>query len=190
MKFNKAVLFVSLFLILMAGMNCDNKEDVEEIIPVELGRVITKAVAVLHPTQDSDVHGTVTFTKVADGMEIVADIKGLSPGKHGFHIHEYGDCSALDGSSAGGHFNPEDEPHGAPTDQERHVGDLGNLNADSEGHAHYQRVDSQISFSGPHSIIGLAVIIHQGEDDFTSQPTGNAGPRVSCGVIGIAETYR
>lgn len=190
MKSYKSILFVSLFLILIIGMNCGKKESVEEVIPVELGRVVTQAVVVLHPTEGNNVHGTVTFTKVAEGIEIVADVEGLSPGKHGFHIHEYGDCRAPDGTSAGGHFNPEDMPHGAPTDQKRHVGDLGNLNADSEGKAHYQRTDQQISFSGSHSIIGLAVIIHQGEDDFTSQPTGNAGPRVACGVVGIAKTYR
>jgi len=190
MKYHKSVLLGSLFLIMISGMDCEKKESVEKIVPVELGRIVTKAIAVLHPTEDSNVQGTVTFTKVADGIEIIADVRGLSPGKHGFHIHEYGDCSALDATSAGGHFNPEDMPHGAPTDKKRHVGDLGNLMADSEGKAHYQRVDRQISFSGIHSIIGLAVIIHQGEDDLTSQPTGNAGPRVACGVIGIDETTK
>jgi len=190
MKHDKLILWGSLFLVLMVGINCENKESVEEIVPVELGRVVTKAVAVLHPTEGNKVDGTITFTKVANGIEIVADVQGLSPGKHGFHIHEFGDCSAPDATSAGGHFNPENMPHGAPTDKERHVGDLGNLVADSEGNAHYERVDGQIAFAGAHSIIGLAVIVHQGEDDFTSQPTGNAGPRVACGVIGIAQTYK
>jgi len=148
---------------------------------------VMKAVAVIHPTQGNNVMGTVTFTKVDNGVKIVADISGLTPGKHGFHIHEYGDCSAPDGTSAGGHFNPENMPHGGPNSSQRHVGDLGNLEADANGIAHYERVDKMIAFTGEHSIIGRAVIIHQGEDDLTSQPTGAAGSRAACGVIGIAK---
>jgi Cu-Zn family superoxide dismutase len=188
MKHHKLILLCFLLMILISGTVCEKKEQGEEIIPLEIGPEITRAIAVLHPTEGGRVMGIVTFVKTEEGIEITADVEGLSPGKHGFHIHEYGDCSALDATSAGGHFNPEDMPHGAPTDMERHVGDLGNLIADPEGMAHYQRMDSLISFSGPHSIIGLAVIIHQGEDDFTSQPTGNAGSRVACGVIGIAKS--
>ena len=148
---------------------------------------ITKAVAVLHPTQGNDVSGLVTFTNVTGGVKVMAVVNGLTPGEHGFHIHEYGDCSALDAKSAGGHFNPENKPHGAPTDSLRHVGDLGNLVADSAGTTHYEWTDTLISFSGPHSIIGRAVIVHVGADDLKSQPTGNAGARAACGVIGIAK---
>lgn len=166
---------------------CSQEEPMEEIIPVNEGRDITKAIAVIHPTEGNEAHGIVTFTKVDTGIQITADIKGLSPGKHGFHIHEYGDCSAPDATSAGGHFNPDNTEHGAPDDITRHVGDLGNLDAGEDGSAYYERIDTFVSFSGPHSIIGLAVVIHAGEDDFTSQPSGNAGPRVGCGVIGIAE---
>ncbi len=184
------VLAAAVFLIALGGIHCQKKEPLEEIVPMEPERAITEAVAVLHPTEGNDVSGIVTFTQVADDIQIVADVEGLSPGKHGFHIHEYGDCSAPDGTSAGGHFNPEDMPHGAPTDMERHAGDLGNLEADSEGRAHYERIDNHISFSGSHSIIGLAVVIHAGEDDFVSQPTGNAGARVACGVIGIANPQK
>jgi len=184
----------SILLISFIGISCQTEEPLEELAPEktqmipeeERGMEITEAVAVLHPTEENEANGTVTFTKVENGIKITADVKGLSPGKHGFHIHEYGDCTALDAASAGGHFNPEDTAHGAPTDMERHVGDLGNLEADEEGMAHYERVDEYISFSGPHSIIGLAVIVHKNEDDFTTQPTGAAGPRVACGVIGIA----
>ncbi len=148
---------------------------------------ITKAVAELHGTKGNDVSGIVTFTKVANGIRIVADVTGLKPGKHGFHIHEYGDCTAEDGTSAGGHFNPENVQHGAPTDSIRHVGDLGNIEAGKDGTAHFEMTDALMSFSGSHSIIGRGVIVHGGEDDLTSQPSGNAGPRVACGVIGIAE---
>ena len=148
---------------------------------------VNKAICVLHPTEGNNVHGVITFTPTDGGIKIVADVEGLSEGKHGFHIHEYGDCSNPDGTSAGGHFNPENKKHGAPTDAERHVGDLGNLDAGPDGRAHYERVDNVISFSGKHSIIGRGIIVHAGEDDLTSQPTGAAGARVACGVIGIAK---
>lgn len=151
------------------------------------GTDVTKAVAVLHPTQGNNVSGTVTFTKVENGIRIVADVSGLSQGMHGFHIHQFGDCSAPDGTSAGGHFNPHDVPHAGPDDSPRHVGDLGNLSANQNGQAHYERVDNVIAFSGENNIIGRAVIVHAGEDDLTSQPTGDAGARLACGVIGIAQ---
>ncbi|MFB6318319.1 superoxide dismutase family protein [Saccharicrinis sp. FJH54] len=148
---------------------------------------ITKAVCVLAPTEGNDVKGTVTFTKTASGIKIVADVEGLTPGKHGFHVHEYGDITGKDGKTTGGHFNPDGMKHGAPGDKERHVGDLGNLVAGPDGKAHYERVDHVVSFSGDHSIIGRAIIVHAGEDDLKSQPTGAAGARVAEGVIGIAK---
>ena len=190
MKYPKFILLASVFLISLSGIQCEKKEPLEEIVPVETGRIEKEAVAVLHPTEGSDARGIVTFMETEGGIRIIADVEGLSPGLHGFHIHEYGDCSAPDGTSAGGHFNPEDMPHGAPTDMERHAGDLGNLEADGSGKSHYERIDDHISLNGPHSIVGLAVIVHAGEDDFTSQPTGNAGPRVACGIIGIANPQK
>ncbi|WP_419656123.1 SodC: superoxide dismutase [Desulfosarcina variabilis str. Montpellier] len=143
------------------------------------------AVAVLHPTAGSNVSGTIHFTAVADGVKVSATVEGLKPGKHGFHIHELGDCSAPDGTSAGGHFNPEKNPHAGPDQAKRHVGDLGNLFADGSDRSHYERVDSHLSLNGAHSIVGRAVIVHAGEDDLTSQPTGAAGGRLACGVIGV-----
>lgn len=148
---------------------------------------ITKAVCVVHPTKGHDAHGVVTFTKVKDGVKVVADIEGLKPGEHGFHIHEYGDCSAEDGTSAGGHFNPDNVKHGGPMDKVRHVGDMGNITADANGKAHLEWTDNLLTFWGPHSIIGRGLIIHEGTDDLHSQPTGAAGPRAGCGVIGIAK---
>ena len=147
---------------------------------------ITKAIAVLHGTKGNNVSGIVTFIKEGKQIKVIADITGLKPGKHGFHIHEYGDCSADNGTSAGGHFNPDNVKHGALEDSIRHVGDLGNIEADQNGNAHFESSDNLLSFSGPNSIIGRGVIVHAGEDDLTSQPSGNAGPRVACGVIGIA----
>lgn len=147
----------------------------------------TKAIAVLHPTKGSKVEGTVTFTKNADEMKVVADVTGLTPGKHGFHIHEFGDCSSPDGMAAGGHFNPTKAPHAGHDVTPRHVGDLGNVEADSSGKAHLELTDKMMTMSGENSIIGRGLIVHEKVDDLKTQPTGNAGGRVACGVIGIAK---
>ncbi len=146
---------------------------------------VERAIAVLYPTKDNSVSGVVTFTKLAEGIKVSSNIIGLAPGKHGFHIHEFGDCSSPDGTSAGGHFNPSMMAHGAPTDSMRHSGDFGNITADSSGTAVMEWIDPVISLDGPNSIIGRAVIIHAGEDDLKTQPTGAAGARVACGVIGV-----
>ena len=151
----------------------------------EMKPAIEKAIAVLYPTKGNTVSGIVTFTKLPEGIKVTSNITGLTPGKHGFHIHEFGDCSSEDGTSAGGHFNPSMMAHGAPTDSVRHSGDFGNITADSAGTAIMEWIDPVITFDGPHSIIGRAVIIHAGEDDLKTQPTGAAGARVACGVIGI-----
>jgi Cu-Zn family superoxide dismutase len=153
----------------------------------EHGAAMTQAIAVLHPTQGSKVNGVVSFTKERNGIRVIASIEGLSPGLHGFHIHEYGDCGSPDANSAGGHFNPGNMPHGAPTADKRHAGDLGNIQADASGNGRLTLVDSKLSFEGPYSIIGRGVIVHAQADDFTTQPTGNAGARVACGVIGITK---
>lgn len=147
----------------------------------------TKATAVLSSASGSKVSGTVTFTSSADGVKVVADITGLAPGKHGFHVHEFGDCSAPDAASAGGHYNPTKHQHAAPEATDRHAGDLGNLEADASGKAHLERTDKALKLSGDGSVIGYAVIVHEKEDDLKTQPTGNAGGRVACGVIGVAK---
>src|SRR4051812_42766042 len=147
----------------------------------------TKAIAVLHPTQGSKVEGTVTFTQSGDELKVVADITGLTPGKHGFHIHEFGDCSDPKGASAGGHFNPGGHQHGAPDVTERHAGDLGNIEADASGKAHLEMSDKVMKLAGSDSIVGHAVIVHEKADDLKTQPTGDAGGRLACGVIGIAK---
>jgi Cu-Zn family superoxide dismutase len=147
----------------------------------------TKAIAVLMPAANNPVRGTVTFEKVDGGVKITAHITGLTPGKHGFHVHEYGDCSAPDFTSAGPHFMAPGESHGAPTDSTSHQGDMGNLVADADGVAHLEWVDPHMSLDGPHSILGRSVILHEKEDDLTTQPTGNSGGRIACGVIGLAK---
>ena len=141
------------------------------------------AIAVLSPTQGNEVRGTVYFTKVADGVRIDGEVTGLKPGSHGFHIHEKGDCSAPDAASAGGHYNPTKMPHGSPSSAERHMGDFGNIEANSAGVARFSRIDRSATVEGPNSIIGHGVIVHADPDDLKSQPAGNAGKRVACGVI-------
>ena len=145
------------------------------------------AMAIVNPKSASEVVGAVTFSEVDGGVRILADFSGLTPGKHGFHIHERGDCSAEDGSSAGGHFNPTHQKHGGPDSADRHVGDLGNLEANKFGFAHYDRVDTVITLSGENSIIGKSIVVHEGEDDLSTDPTGNSGKRLGCGVITEAE---
>lgn len=147
---------------------------------------VNEAVAQLHSTDGNEILGTVTFLQTEEGVTVTANINGLETGKHGFHIHQYGDCTAEDQTSAGGHYNPYNTEHGAPTDTERHMGDMGNLPINEEGYGNLTYTDNVIELNGPNSIIGRAVIIHGGTDDFTSQPSGAAGPRLACGVIGIA----
>jgi Cu-Zn family superoxide dismutase len=148
---------------------------------------VTKAICVVHPLGGSKVTGKVVFTQVSGGVEVNAELTGLAEGEHGFHVHEFGDCSMADGTCAGAHFNPTGAPHGGPDDAKRHVGDLGNIKADASGKATYKRVDKLLALNGPNSIIGRAIIVHAAPDDLKSQPSGNAGARVGCGVIGIAD---
>ena len=141
------------------------------------------ATAVLAPTEGNQAQGSVHFTQERNGVRVVAHLSGLTPGKHGFHIHEHGDCSAPDAGSAGDHYNPTAMPHGGPDSAQHHLGDLGNLEANNRGEAQLDRVFPYLSLEGQHSIIGRALIVHGGADDLTSQPSGNAGARVACGVI-------
>ncbi len=148
---------------------------------------ITQAIAVVQPTVGQKCHGVVRFTQDGDTVKVVADIEGLNPGqKHAFHIHQYGDCSSPDGMSAGGHYNPEGHQHGMPGTKQRHAGDLGNIQADDQGKAHYEITVDNISIMGAKNpILGRGVIVHAKPDD-GSQPVGNAGGRIGCGVIGVA----
>lgn len=143
---------------------------------------VTKAMCKLESKSGSEVTGTVMFTKVGDEVQVVADITGLKPGKHGFHIHENGDCSAPDAASAGAHFNPTHHKHGGTTTADRHEGDLGNIEADSSGKAHLSW-KGKISLNGSDSIIGKSIVVHEKEDDLKTDPSGNSGARQACGVI-------
>ena len=143
------------------------------------------AVAELQPTKGNSASGTVTFTQSGDRVHLAGNVSGLKPNQeHGFHIHEAGDCSSGDGMSAKGHFNPQAKPHGHPSTSERHAGDMPALKADEHGNA---RVDTTLDIitvnPGATSVVGRGLIVHAGPDDYKTQPTGNAGARVACGII-------
>jgi superoxide dismutase, Cu-Zn family len=179
--------YLSLILLLLTFfLSCTEHENQDMQINRESPSV-EKAVTVIHPTEGNTASGVVTFTQTNDGVRVQATISGLeSNGMHGFHIHEYGDCRASDATSAGSHYNPTGMSHGGPTDDERHMGDLGNLPANEDGVAELEYTDSKIELSGGNSVLGLAVIVHAQRDDLVSQPVGDAGGRIGCGIIGKA----
>ncbi|MEP6740237.1 MAG: superoxide dismutase family protein [Caldimonas sp.] len=141
-------------------------------------------VAVLEPTRGNTASGTVWLVQAGNGVHITGTFSGMAPNsEHGFHIHEKGDCSSGDGMSAGGHFNPTGKPHG-PQTGEHHAGDLPSLKADASGNARFEaHVAGTILTNGPVDLSGKALIVHASPDDFTTQPTGNSGARIACGVI-------
>ena len=150
----------------------------------------THGIAVLIPGKDSKVAGTVHFKKEAGGVRVTGTVTGLAAGNHGFHIHEFGDCSAADFTSAGGHFNPAGNPHAGPKDAKRHEGDMGNIEADASGNAKLDYVDHHISLTNDEqSVIGRSVVVHAKADDLKSQPAGDSGARIACGVIGITKSH-
>ncbi|MCK9380706.1 MAG: superoxide dismutase family protein [Sulfuritalea sp.] len=143
-----------------------------------------KAEATLEPRSGSTVTGTISFQTSGQKIRIEARVAGLTPGAHGFHVHEAGDCSAPDASSAKGHFNPAGRPHGHHGSAERHAGDMPNLVADSSGKATLSAEVDMLSLTeGPGGILRRSVVIHADPDDYKSQPAGNSGKRVACGVI-------
>jgi Cu-Zn family superoxide dismutase len=144
-----------------------------------------RATAALQPTKGSKAFGEATFEQVGDRVRVIVFAQGLAPDReHGFHIHEVGDCSSGDGMSTKGHFNPFGKPHGNPAQGERHAGDLPALKAAKNGRAKLDvTMDIITLHPGPASIIGRGLIIHADPDDYKTQPTGNAGARIACGVI-------
>ncbi len=142
------------------------------------------AVANLAPTTGNSARGTVTFTQGTDGVRVSATVSGLKPGaEHGFHVHEKGDCSSGDGMSTGGHYNPDGKPHG-PQATPHHAGDMPSLVADSYGNANATFTLKGVSVGGAApDLVGKGLIVHRDPDDYKTQPTGNAGPRVACAVI-------
>ena len=164
---------------LLAGTACERHDEAGP----GAGKGDSVAIAQVRPTAGNEAHGTVAFEKVNGGVRVVARLEGLAPGKHGFHIHESGDCSAPDASSAGEHFNPTGASHGGRLDERTHVGDMGNIEADASGKSHLEYIDPRLTLDGGQSVVGKAIIVHAGADDLRSQPSGDSGARVACGVI-------
>jgi superoxide dismutase, Cu-Zn family len=145
-----------------------------------------EAVAQIAPTQGNTVTGSLALAQSPQGVHITGSIQGLKPdAEFGFHVHEKGDCSAPDGSSAGGHFNPTQAQHGNPTGPSHHAGDMLNIRSDSQGVAQVDVTAAGTSLQGDPStdVLGKAIVVHESPDDYTTQPSGNSGKRVACGVI-------
>ncbi len=187
----------SLSLLLILGLGCkeakkeagEAMEEMEEAVEVVKEEVIEETIAFkMDPKSDSNVAGEVEFTEKDGNVVMTASFSGLTPGKHAIHIHEKADCSAADGTSTGGHWNPTSEPHGKwGASEGYHRGDIGNFTADAEGNAVVEFTTDLWCLScedETKNITGKAVIVHQGVDDFVSQPSGAAGARISCtGII-------
>lgn len=147
-----------------------------------------RATVELQPTEGSAVRGTLTFTAENGGVRLSGSIDGLEPGSvRGFHLHEFGDCSAPDAMSAGGHWNPQGHDHGRRSHGVFHAGDMDNLVADATGSApvDYLLEGLEIGTGSAMDVVGRSVIVHKGTDDYVSQPTGDAGARAACGTIGL-----
>lgn len=156
--------------------------------PVSTTSTASGAVANLAAASGSLVSGKLSLAPMGDGVHVRGEIGGFTPGSsHGFHIHEQGDCSAADASSAGGHFNPAANPHGKAGSGAHHAGDIDNITADARGVAHVNAHVSGVTLGGnaANDIAGRAIVVHAVADDYTSQPSGNAGARIACGVIEV-----
>ncbi len=146
------------------------------------------ASAQIAPTQGNTASGSVSVTAEDGGVRLTGVIQGLNPNSEfGFHIHEKGDCSAPDGTSAGAHFNPANVAHGNPEGDTHHAGDMLNIKSDAQGVAQVDTLASGATLhsGAPTDVLGKAVIVHADPDDYTSQPSGNAGARIACGVITV-----
>lgn len=181
------------FAVVFATACKNDKKETEEIIETEVEEVVTetkteKTISVtLSPKSDSNVTGTVVFTDKGGEVTMEASLSGLTEGIHAIHLHEKADCSSPDGKSSGGHWNPTGQPHGAwGAASGFHKGDIGNMTANADGVAEISLTTNEWCIGcgdDTKNILGKAVIVHQGEDDLTSQPSGAAGARVSCAGI-------
>lgn len=180
---NRTALALPLLLgLCLAITGCDSED---EEVPQQ------EAVAEIRPTaaSGSNVTGEAMFLQDGDDIMLIVDIRNASPGLHGVHIHETGDCSAADGTSAGGHWNPTGEDHGRWGGDSFHLGDLGNIPVGMDGAGYLERTTDlwDMGTGSDLDVVGKAIVVHAGEDDFVSQPSGAAGGRIGCGVIELVE---
>lgn len=193
----KKLVTLPLALILLSAFSCKEvkketenaTEEMEEAVETVAKEIQVESIKFqMEPKNDSGIAGEVTFTEENGEVRMMASLTGLTEGKHAIHIHEKADCSSPDGKSTGGHWNPTFQPHAAwGAEGGYHKGDIGNFDADSEGNATVEFETSEWCIGcddETKNIVGKAVIVHQGVDDFTSQPSGAAGARVACtGII-------
>ena len=186
----KKLILIMLGGILFSACNNTVEEYYDDNVPTEIDMVegipVKAAVANIQATSGSDIKGTVAFTEAEGKVGLEANIIGLSKGKHAIHIHETGDCSASDGKSAGGHWNPTGVDHGKWGDEPFHKGDIGNLEASGDTITVMTLTTDRWCIGCEDenkNILNKAIIIHEGPDDFTSQPAGAAGARIGCAVI-------
>lgn len=172
------ICLLSIFLLAACAGSEGVVEDVDEAV-ADFDRT---AVAIIQPLNGGDLSGRIVFEETEDYVRISGEVHGLSTGKHGFHIHAGMSCEDM-----GGHYNPEGAPHGSPDEQMHHVGDLGNLVANDDGLARYEALSAAVTLSGPQSVVGHALIVHETEDQYLPQPSGSAGPEIGCGVIELQE---
>ena len=178
--------FLLLISISILLVGCERMQQQAGILPIADGK---QANAMIGSLNESGVTGMAIFTQNGDQITLTAEIQGASPGLHGFHIHAYGDCSAPDGKSAGGHWNPTDVAHGKWGSDEFHLGDIGNISVGEDGTGSITLTTDlwEIGTGSDIDVVGKGIIVHADADDFTSQPSGNAGARIGCGVIVLSE---
>ncbi len=177
---------------LLVAIGCAQKEEAPTPEPAPEPEVAQAApmiaTATLASRSDTTARGSVTFTQAEGVVTITAHIEDAPPGAHGLHVQEIGDCGSEDFKSTGGHFNPTGAPHGAPTDAERHAGDLGNIEVGEDGVGHLELTSDLLTVeAGANSVVGRGVILHEKADDLMSQPTGAPGSRIACGVVELVE---
>ena len=181
-KFSGTVAMTLIGLLAIAGIARAGKESAKKS-PATQTMPAGKIVTTIEGRSGSSLSGTAEFVAHGDKMMITVSLKGAPSGLHAVHIHEKGDCSAPDASSAGGHFNPGGHQHGSLDAPEHHAGDLGNITIGEDGTGSLMVHSGELSMAGPNSVKGRALIVHEKSDDFVTQPTGNAGGRIGCGVI-------
>lgn len=171
----KLLLLVGIVLAVLIGCKTNSALNLDKVLVIDF-----------EPKSNSNVKGTATFTEKNGTVTLVAKLSGLTPGVHAIHIHEKSDCTAADGSSAGGHWNPTFKKHGKWGVGEYHKGDIGNFTADEKGNGTITFSTNEWSIGSAdetRNILGKGLIVHQGTDDYVTQPTGNAGGRVACSAI-------
>jgi Cu-Zn family superoxide dismutase len=180
--------FFVLFLLGLALTRCSSLSGGSGAGDKKLFSPVYYGVAVIQPAKGEKAAGVLKFSESFGTVKVEGQFEGLDKNsKHAIHIHEFGDCTAADFVSAGGHYNPAGHAHGAPDGEVRHIGDLGNLETNGKGQARLKMTVSEMSINGSiNPVLGRSVVVHKNHDDFLSQPAGGAGPRIACGVIGAS----